>query len=48
MEPTFPAFQQIRRTINHWILDKQYYTNDKIPAEQFKEKMEGKKNERFV
>ena len=48
MEPTFRAYQQIRRSINHWILDKQYYTDDKIAAEHFNEKIEGKKNENFV
>lgn len=34
MEPTFPVYYQIRRTIKHWILDKIYSPNEKIPTEQ--------------
>lgn len=33
MEPILPVYHQIRRTIKHWILDKHYGTNDKIPTE---------------
>lgn len=33
MEPILPVYHQIRRTIKHWILDKHYGTNDKIPPE---------------
>lgn len=34
MEPILPVYHQIRRTIKHWILDKTYCQNDKIPPEQ--------------
>ena len=34
MEPILPVYYQIRRTIKHWILDKTYCPNDKIPPEQ--------------
>ncbi|MFC1798201.1 GntR family transcriptional regulator [Thermodesulfobacteriota bacterium] len=33
MEPILPVYHQIRRTIKHWILDKHYGANDKIPPE---------------
>ena len=33
MEPILPVYHQIRRTIKHWILDKQYNPADKIPPE---------------
>lgn len=33
MDPILPVYHQIRRTIKHWILDKHYYANDKIPTE---------------
>lgn len=33
MEPILPVYHQIRRTIKHWILDKHYCPNDKIPPE---------------
>lgn len=33
MEPILPVYHQIRRTIKHWILDKHYRANDKIPTE---------------
>lgn len=34
MEPILPIYHQIRRTIKHWILDKTYFVNDRIPPEQ--------------
>ncbi|MEW6671351.1 MAG: GntR family transcriptional regulator [Thermodesulfobacteriota bacterium] len=34
MEPILPVYHQIRRTIKHWILDKNYCPNDRIPPEQ--------------
>lgn len=34
MEPILPVYHQIRRTVKHWILDKDYRPNDKIPPEQ--------------
>ena len=33
MEPVLPVYHQIRRTVKHWILDKLYSPNDKIPPE---------------
>jgi GntR family transcriptional regulator len=33
MEPFLPIYQQIRRTVKFWILDKDYNPNDKIPPE---------------
>jgi len=33
MEPVLPIYHQIRRTIKHSILDKQYGPNDRIPPE---------------
>ena len=33
MEPVFPVYYQIRRSIKHWILDKIYSPNEKIPTE---------------
>lgn len=33
MEPVLPIYHQIRRTIKHAILDKQYGPNDRIPPE---------------
>lgn len=34
MGPTLPVYHQIRRSVKHWILDKHYCSNDKIPTEQ--------------
>lgn len=33
MEPVLPIYHQIRRTIKHRILDRQYVSNGKIPSE---------------
>ena len=34
MEPVLPVYHQIRRSIKHWIQDKNFCPNDKIPTEQ--------------
>lgn len=34
MEPILPVYHQIRRTVKHWILDRTYSPDDKIPPEQ--------------
>jgi GntR family transcriptional regulator len=34
MGPVLPVYHQIRRSVKHWILDKLYRPNDKIPTEQ--------------
>jgi len=34
MDPILPVYHQIRRSIKHWILDKTYCPNEKIPPEQ--------------
>jgi GntR family transcriptional regulator len=33
MGPVLPVYHQIRRSVKHWILDKLYRPNDKIPTE---------------
>lgn len=33
MEPILPIYHQIQRTIKHWVLNKRYGPNDKIPPE---------------
>jgi len=33
MEPILPVYHQVRRSIKHWILDKRYRPNDRIPPE---------------
>lgn len=34
MEPVLPVYHQIRRSVKHWIQDKHFCPNDRIPPEQ--------------